>query len=406
MVGVAVTVAGTRMRAGSPAGNRGAPVPHGSGVRCRRPGTPPPPTADLTTARRVPESAVALTLHIDTARWRGHQEAVLERLPGLVPVCKGNGYGFGLDRLAREATRLGAGLLAVGTVHEALRVQDVFEGDLLVLTPHHRHEARLPLHERVVRTLSTVDGPGAHGLAGARVVVKLMSSMRRHGVHPRDLHRVRTALRNWQFEGFSIHLPLDRPAGAGGVGEIVAWMDRLRAAGLPRHTLFVSHLSAGELARLRERFPRTAFRPRVGTGLWLGDPKATQYRSTVLDVVDVARGERFGVRQRPAPADGHLAVVAGGTSHGIGLSAPRLLHGARQRARHIAGIGYALANRHLSPFVRDGRRYRFAEPPDVAESVLFIPAGRTRPVPGESLVAQLRYTITRPDRVVDAPHGL
>ena len=48
---------------------------------------------------------MALTLYVDTARWRAHQQAVIEQFPGLVPVCKGNGYGFGHERLAEEATR-------------------------------------------------------------------------------------------------------------------------------------------------------------------------------------------------------------------------------------------------------------------------------------------------------------
>lgn len=56
---------------------------------------------------------MALTLYVDTARWRAHHKHVQEQFPGLVPVCKGNGYGFGHERLAEEATRLGADLVAV-----------------------------------------------------------------------------------------------------------------------------------------------------------------------------------------------------------------------------------------------------------------------------------------------------
>ena len=59
----------------------------------------------------------------------------IEQFPGLVPVCKGNGYGFGHERLAEEATRFGADILAVGTTYEAARIKDWFGGDLLVLTP-------------------------------------------------------------------------------------------------------------------------------------------------------------------------------------------------------------------------------------------------------------------------------
>lgn len=31
---------------------------------------------------------MALTLYVDTARWRAHQKHMLEQFPGIVPVCK------------------------------------------------------------------------------------------------------------------------------------------------------------------------------------------------------------------------------------------------------------------------------------------------------------------------------
>ena len=55
---------------------------------------------------------MALTLYVDTARWRAHHKHVPEQFPGLDPVCKGNGYGFGHEKLAEEATRLGSDILA------------------------------------------------------------------------------------------------------------------------------------------------------------------------------------------------------------------------------------------------------------------------------------------------------
>ena len=57
-------------------------------------------------------------LHVDGDRWRAHLRQVAAATPGLVPVAKGNGYGFTLGRLARQAAWLGADTLAVGTYDE------------------------------------------------------------------------------------------------------------------------------------------------------------------------------------------------------------------------------------------------------------------------------------------------
>ena len=58
-----------------------------------------------------------LTLHLDVERWRRHLRSEAAATPGLVPVVKGNGYGFGRTALAQLATTLSP-VIAVGTVHE------------------------------------------------------------------------------------------------------------------------------------------------------------------------------------------------------------------------------------------------------------------------------------------------
>ncbi len=189
----------------------------------------------------------------------------------------------------------------------------------------------MPLPDRVVRSVSSIDG--VYGLVGARVVIEVMSSMKRHGISEHDLPQLHQAIENIRLEGFAIHLPLDRTDGSDAVEEVIGWMDRLRAARLPLHTMFVSHLKADELARLQQQFPQTRFRARIGTRLWLGDHEATEYRGAVLDVTRVAKGDRFGYRQQKAASDGFLVVVAGGTSHGVGLEAPKALHGVMPRAK-------------------------------------------------------------------------
>ncbi|PIE20411.1 MAG: alanine racemase, partial [Arachnia propionica] len=79
---------------------------------------------------------MSLTLTIDSAAWRNHLDEFSAEVPGLVPVAKGNGYGFGLGRLAGESARLPADALAVGTAHEVPMVRSAgWEGDIVVLNP-------------------------------------------------------------------------------------------------------------------------------------------------------------------------------------------------------------------------------------------------------------------------------
>lgn len=342
---------------------------------------------------------MALTLYVDTERWRGHQQSVIQQFPGLVPVCKGNGYGFGHERLAEEATRFGSDILAVGTTYEAARTKDWFGGDLLVLTPFRKDEEPVPLPDRAIRSVSSAEDVGL--THGARVVIEVMSSMKRHGITEADLPKLSAEIDRVRLEGFAIHLPLDRTDGSSAVDEVIGWMDRLRAARLPLDTMFVSHLKPDEFAVLQGQFPQTRFRARIGTRLWLGDEGATEYRGAVLDVTKVAKGDRFGYRQQKAPGDGHLVVVAGGTSHGVGLESPKALHGMSSRAKGVARAGLATVNRNLSPFTWAGKQRWFAEPPHMQLSILFVPDDAPAPRVGEELTASLRHTTTTTDRTVD-----
>ncbi|WP_457033095.1 alanine racemase [Kitasatospora sp. P5_F3] len=340
---------------------------------------------------------MTLSLYLDTARWRAHQQSVLGEFPGLVPVAKGNGYGLGNSRLAEEANRLGTELLAVGTADEARAAAGVFDGELLVLTPYRTGEEPLPLG--VIRTVAHLEAARALP-TGSRVVVECMTSMRRHGIAPGDLAHL--PAEGLTLEGFALHLPLDRPDGSDPVAEVADWMDAIAAAGLPTGTVYLSHLGSADLARLAQRYPATEFRSRIGTRLWLGDAGALQARATVMDVTPVTKGDRYGYRQHRAPSDGHLLVVSGGTAHGVGLEAPKYVHGIVPRAKGLARAGLATVNRTLSPYSWSGRQLWFAEPPHMQVSILFLPTGGKPPVIGDELALNTRHTTTHFDRVVDS----
>jgi Alanine racemase, N-terminal domain len=345
---------------------------------------------------------MTFTLYVDVARWRAHQRSVLDASPGLVPVIKGNGYGFGNARLATEAALLGVDVVAVGTVDEVDAVRSAFSGDVLVLTPSYD----LPSMRPAPGTLQTV----AHLdrlrslRGGERVVLEFLTSMRRHGLSAEDVAHVPALLDGVRVEGFAFHLPMDRQSGCDPVAEVGGWLHRLGVAGLSTDIVWVSHLTATDLAQLRTSFPSMTFRPRVGTSLWLGDRGAFEARGTVLDVHRLAAGARYGYRQRRALRESWLVVVSGGTAHGVALEAPRSVRGPLGRAKELAVGSLAAANRSLSPFRWAGRARWFAEPPHMQVSMLLLPAAVRPPGIGDELACEVRMTTLHPDRIAATPH--
>jgi hypothetical protein len=339
---------------------------------------------------------MALTLRVDGTRWRAHQDAVAAAVPGLVPVAKGNGYGFGLPLLGEQAARLGADTVAVGVAGEVAAVRSGYDGDVLVLEPHLQGAADVPAaDDRLVRTVAST--AALDELAGHRVVVELLSSMRRFGLDDAAVRDVAPRLAGHRVEGFALHLPLDQPPG-GKVAEVVGAAERLGGHGLAVGTLWVSHLSDEELTAVGHELPDVRLRPRVGTRLWLGSG-ATRSTATVLAVHEVARGQRYGYRQRRAARGGHLVVVSGGTSHGIALSAPTG-GGLGQRVRVAGAGGLELVGRSLSPFRVGGARRWFAEPPHMQVSLVWLPAVEPVPAVGSELDVDVRMTTTTFDSVV------
>ena len=172
---------------------------------------------------------MSFVLHVDAARWRAAQDTAAARYPGVVPVVKGNGYGFGRDLLCAEAARLGARTVAVGLYAELGPALAAFPGDVLVMEPFrarvHDDLARLDGRERAdadraVHTVtSATDLDALRAVAPqARVVVEALTSMNRFGA---PLEEVADLARRADAEGVTLHLPL----GTGHVEEISRFVD-------------------------------------------------------------------------------------------------------------------------------------------------------------------------------------
>jgi Alanine racemase, N-terminal domain len=356
---------------------------------------------------------VALTLYVDGDRWRTHLKDVLTRNPGLVPVAKGNGYGFGLHRLARKAEWLGVDTLAVGTYDELEHVSQRYAGSLLVLSPW-RPFIEVPDDPRVIHTVGRLEDLEALAEQGRstgqrpRVVLERMTTMLRHGFSAkglRDAGRLVADGSGVEVAGVAMHLPLAKTSHLSEVERLMndvvaAGIDRLGDTGHPgSRTIWVSHLTEAELAALVGEYPDFTFRPRIGTSLWLGDRGALSVRATVLDAHPVERGDTYGYRGRTAPRAGTILVVSGGTSHGIGLEAPTGEATLKARAASIARGGLDAAGFVRSPYSVGGKQRLFAEPPHMQASMLFIPAGAAVPAVGDEVGCRVRFTATNFDEV-------
>ncbi len=315
---------------------------------------------------------VALTLTVDRARWREHVAATRAAFPGLVPVVKGNGYGFGLTYLAELVSswepvaagerggrarggELVAGELAVGTVHELAGLPA--DGPRpLVLTPALARELPIGVGPAVL-TVGSERHVGELASAGLHppVIVKLASPMRRYGVAARRSARSAGRGRPRRASRPRVRGPpaaggLERRPRRGHPALAARAAGRARSCTPPTSTPRATPRCAPPAATMRR------WRIRLGTALWHGDKSSLHLTADVLDVRPVRGGDRVGYRAVPAPADGSLVMVTAGTAHGVHPLAGGLspFHFARERLRP----GRAVPHAHLDVL----RRRRLALP--------------------------------------------
>ena len=343
---------------------------------------------------------MSLTLHLDLAPWREHLDTTRDAIAGLVPVAKGNGYGYGLQRLGSEAARMGVPVLAVGTSQEVAAVREGgWSGDIVVLTPWSRHDevaTGLLADDRVITTVARIDDlseiAGKH--PGARVIVELLTSMKRHGIATGDLTRAKPLLEQVRFEGWTVHLPM-KAADPLGEARTLA----LAGVGAVEAPVWLSHLSPTDYATLASELPVETWL-RLGTKLWLGAPKTRRVTARVLDMHPVKRGEKVGYWQHRMRADGWVVVVSGGTANGVALTAPTSGATLKQRLVTVASGAMDATGFALSPYTISGKKRMFVEPPHMQSSLVFLPGAGSVAI-GDEVPVELRLTTATVDRIIE-----
>ena len=312
---------------------------------------------------------MTIRLAVHEAKWLAHVQGVARQHPGLVPVVKGNGYGFRRWNLMPLAGQLSREV-AVGTVFE---VRDVPSNVTpIVLTPTLTPPPKnLPLN-----TILTIGSPHhvvALTTAGwtGDVIVKLQSSMRRYGVPHEGLTSLLSDIEAARFtvRGFSLHPPLEGDP-LQHIKEIEAWLPHLDK----KVPLYLSHLDSQLYSKLRNDNPDVDFRMRLGTSLWHGDKSMMQLSADVVDHHPIESGSRAGYRQVKVDGPGEIVLVGCGTAHGV----------------------FPLPDGR-SPFHYQRQRLNMLESPHMHTSMLFVARGRPRPSIGEWIDVQQPLTRVQVD---------
>jgi alanine racemase len=350
---------------------------------------------------------MTFSLNVNAAKFRGHLVSVMNSYATsgaeLVPVIKGNGYGFGRNLLADEASRLGCNRIAIGTVWELGQALADFAGQILVLEPFNSSDApavekwRQHLEHnaaRIIVTVSKVDLAAVRSAGARDIYLEGKTSLSRFGILPYDMQSI-SNFDDLNVLGLSLHLPIvqaahkvddtteissafDGAALSQSMTEtwnwIVLYQEMSTKFSLPKH-LSLSHVSEDQVKSLKNMMQSYNFdleiEVRVGTKLWLGEPSALQATGTVLQIHEITHQQTVGYQQIAAGTNKRLIVVSGGTAHGVAMAAPSNARSLRKKGVAIAeGFSQAIG-KVRSPFSCNGRNLDFVEPPHMQVSMLW-----------------------------------
>jgi hypothetical protein len=298
-------------------------------------------------------------------------------------VIKGNGYGFGLELLAAESTRLGIETVAVGLASEVSKVRTAFAGEIVILSPDHVSSGLTDA--KIIQTISSIDLLQSID-ANINVIVELLTPLNRHGIELSEIDRALTIIkdRNLKLRGFTLHLPIAKID-----SKWVSSTLNLLPAG---SHIWISHLHGAD--RVKKEFANLTFHERIGTSLWLGADSALEATATVLENRKIQ--STAGYQQKHIR--GNVIVASGGTAHGIGLTAPQNDYSLIGRVKIVARALEAAFGRMRSPYRHNGKTLNFLESPHMQCSLL-ICSGSNQPKPGDELKVRVRYTTTTFDQI-------
>lgn len=377
---------------------------------------------------------MTFSLNVNATKFRGHLVSVMNTYATagaeLVPVIKGNGYGFGRGLLASEAARLGSNRIAIGTVWELGQSLADFAGEILVLEPfnssdtsavsqwraHLEHNA-----DRIIVTVSNVDLAAVRAAGAKNIYLEGKTSLSRFGILHLDMQSIEN-FNDLKVQGLSLHLPIVQPAikvdatteissafnGATlskSMTEtwnwIVLYQELATKFALPKH-LSLSHITESQLKSLKKMMHSYNFdmeiEVRVGTKLWLGEPSALQATGTVLQIHELMNSRTVGYQQTNSGNNKRLIVVSGGTAHGVAMAAPSTASSLRKKGVAIAeGFSQAIG-KVRSPFSFKGKNLDFVEPPHMQVSMLW--SNDMKIAVGDNLNCNVRNTTSNFDSVL------
>ena len=211
---------------------------------------------------------MALRLTVRRAAWESHIDSVAAHVDGLVPVVKGNGYGFGRATLHPLIKSL-SDFVCVGTIYELDGVADRVTP--IVLTPSlgpppttveralPRDDRRLGRRRRRARRTGTAES-----------IVKLQSSMRRYGATPAELEYADR--RRYEHAGLDgRRLRAAPPAGRHDHDRLAEVEGVARRTSIRSSRCGSATCSRSPTTRCERGHPDRRFRLRIGTALWHGD---------------------------------------------------------------------------------------------------------------------------------------